>query len=94
MNGLAIAVTTVALVIVTIAVFLRAYVKIWIVKNPQIHDAIGFLSYAAFVGYCYCVFRIVATTGLFVHQWNILVRDLSEIIYVSPTHHIVVVTSD
>ncbi|KAI1483082.1 hypothetical protein K445DRAFT_321120 [Daldinia sp. EC12] len=81
MNGLAIAVTTVALVIVTIAVFLRAYVKIWIVKNPQIHDAIGFLSYAAFVGYCYCVFRIVATTGLFVHQWNILVRDLSEIIY-------------
>ncbi|KAK6951113.1 hypothetical protein Daesc_007643 [Daldinia eschscholtzii] len=38
MNGLAIAVTTVALVIVTIAVFLRAYVKIWIVKNPQIHD--------------------------------------------------------
>ncbi|KAI1806788.1 hypothetical protein F4811DRAFT_560224 [Daldinia bambusicola] len=81
MNKLVVAVVTVGLTIVTIAVFLRAYVKICIVKNPQIQDAIGLLSYGAFIGFSYCVYRLTATSGMFVHQWNILVRDLSGMIY-------------
>ncbi|KAI1468107.1 uncharacterized protein F4812DRAFT_391008 [Daldinia caldariorum] len=82
MNRLVVAVVTVGLAIVTIAVFLRAYVKIWIVKNPQIQDAIGLLSYGAFIGYSYCIYRFAATSGMFVHQWNFLVRDLSGMIYI------------
>lgn len=36
------------------------------------------------VGFAYSSYRIVVGVGYFVHQWNIRVRDLSDILYVSP----------
>ncbi|KAI0548248.1 hypothetical protein F4679DRAFT_551780 [Xylaria curta] len=81
MNTLVQAVTTVALAIVTFAIFIRAYVKIFIVKKLHLQDYLAFGAYAAYIGYSYSLYRSTSGVGAFVHQWNILVRDLSEVLY-------------
>ncbi|GAW20912.1 hypothetical protein ANO14919_104250 [Xylariales sp. No.14919] len=80
-NLLALVVTTIALVFVTTVVVLRAYAKIAITKRIQLQDYLAFLAYLSFVGYCYCLYRLAAGVGFLVHQWNVLVRDLDEVIF-------------
>lgn len=36
-----------------------------------------------FVAFASLGFRLIHTTGFFVHQWNIRLRNLSEVLYVS-----------
>ncbi|KAI1393002.1 uncharacterized protein F4822DRAFT_392803 [Hypoxylon trugodes] len=78
MNRLGIYFTTIALSVVTIAIFLRAYVKVAVMKQVQIQDYIAVLAYGAFIGYCYSLYQLVGAVGLLAHQWNFLVRDMSE----------------
>ncbi|KAI0549185.1 hypothetical protein F4679DRAFT_573681 [Xylaria curta] len=83
MNVFAQAITTTALVLVTIVIVLRAYAKICIVGKLQLQDYFAFLAYLCFIGGCYSLYRLAAGVGFFVHQWNVLVRDVNEIIFVS-----------
>ncbi|KAI0184730.1 hypothetical protein EV127DRAFT_374213 [Xylaria flabelliformis] len=74
-NLFARAITTIALVLVTIVIVLRAYAKIFIVGKLQLQDYLAFLAYLCFVGWCYALYRIASGVGFFVHDWNVLVRD-------------------
>ncbi|KAI1746558.1 hypothetical protein F4782DRAFT_545011 [Xylaria castorea] len=97
-NLFAQAITTIALVLVTIVFVLRAYAKIFIVGKLQLQDCkntrsslfvdelmpqlpaildLAFLAYLSYIGCCYSLYRIAAGVGFFVHQWNVLVRDVN-----------------
>ncbi|KAI0198610.1 hypothetical protein F4808DRAFT_451864 [Astrocystis sublimbata] len=81
MNTLAQVVTTIALIIVTVVVILRAYVRIHIIKKLQLQDYLAFAAYAAYIGYSYSLFRFVKGAGYFVHQWDLRVYDVVDILY-------------
>ncbi|KAF2020919.1 hypothetical protein BU24DRAFT_10992 [Aaosphaeria arxii CBS 175.79] len=66
------------LVVTTLAVGLRAYTRIFIHKKIHIEDFLGFSGYALFICFVYCIFAIIAGVGVFVHQWDIRVRDMAE----------------
>ncbi|KAJ8129492.1 hypothetical protein O1611_g4138 [Lasiodiplodia mahajangana] len=83
-NPFARVITAIALVLVTIAVGLRAYAKVFIVKKVRLQDSsldFALLAYLCFIGCCYSVYRIAAGVGFLVHQWNVTVRDLNGLIF-------------
>ncbi|KAI0153313.1 hypothetical protein GGR57DRAFT_513151 [Xylariaceae sp. FL1272] len=80
LNTVAVAATTVSVVLVTTLVLLRAYARLVIVRRLQLQDYICFVSYLSFVGYVYSLYSSVNGVGLFVHQWNVLVRDLNGLV--------------
>ncbi|KAI0440446.1 hypothetical protein F4803DRAFT_527340 [Xylaria telfairii] len=79
-NLLARVVLALGLAFVTILIALRAYAKIFIARKLQIQDYLASLAYLSFVGACYSSFRIAAEIGFFVHQWDVLVRDVNALL--------------
>ncbi|KAI2470041.1 hypothetical protein F4781DRAFT_430777 [Annulohypoxylon bovei var. microspora] len=78
-NTLALVVITFCLSIVILAVLLRAYVKIFVVHKLFLEDV---LVFAMITTYDYCCYRVLFNVGFFVHQWDVRVRDVSEVLYV------------
>ncbi|KAI0157246.1 hypothetical protein GGR57DRAFT_461338 [Xylariaceae sp. FL1272] len=71
-----------ALAITSIFVFVRFYVRIFIVGRLRLEDYLIIAGYGIFVATSYCVYRLLMNVGIFVHQWDIRFRDLSEFLYV------------
>ncbi|TRX96991.1 hypothetical protein FHL15_002297 [Xylaria flabelliformis] len=92
-NLFARAITTIALVLVTIVIILRAYAKMFIVRKLQLQDYLAFLAYLCFIGCCYALYSIASGVGFFVHQWNVLVRDVNGLIFVSDQYLFTVLPS-
>ncbi|KAI0014735.1 hypothetical protein F4780DRAFT_788472 [Xylariomycetidae sp. FL0641] len=80
-NGLGLAVTTVCLVVATIALLLAAYAKLRCVKKAHVEDFFVFSGYGLTIGVCYCLYAISTGVGFYVHQWNVRVRDLAHMFY-------------
>jgi hypothetical protein len=80
-NTLGRVVAILCLVIATLAVCLRAYARVVILRKVHVEDFLALSGYALFVAFVYCIFSIIGASGLFVHQWDIRIKDMAEMIW-------------
>ncbi|KAI0885286.1 uncharacterized protein GGS22DRAFT_141799 [Annulohypoxylon maeteangense] len=76
-----IGVITVCMVLSTTFIFIRTYAKLFVEKKVKFEDVLMLLSFGPYIGYCWCMFRILGLGGCFVHQWNITARDFQSVTY-------------
>ncbi|KAI1110018.1 hypothetical protein F5Y14DRAFT_466145 [Nemania sp. NC0429] len=80
-NALCVAIVTILLLIATLAYALAIYVKLVHIKRLYLEDYLAFAGFVLYVAQVYCGLSILVNFGLFVHQWNVRVRDLAGIFY-------------
>ncbi|KAI0005770.1 hypothetical protein F4779DRAFT_597431 [Xylariaceae sp. FL0662B] len=81
-NGLGYAIVTLCLVLGTLAFLIRTYTRIFRLKKLEIEDYLGLIAFGNFVAFACLMYRLLDSIGFFVHQWDIRLRDLSEVLYV------------
>ncbi|KAI1810309.1 hypothetical protein GGS20DRAFT_208183 [Poronia punctata] len=81
-NRLVHGVTIVCLFFTTVAVTLRAYSAFFLVRRLTADNVLVFAGFGVYLGYVYCLYRLVYGVGFSVHQWDIRVRDFIEFAYV------------
>ncbi|KAF7534075.1 hypothetical protein G7054_g6538 [Neopestalotiopsis clavispora] len=69
------------LLITTLVVASRMYCKLLIVREVQLQDYFGLIGYILFVSFCSVGLHLTTTTGMYVHQWDLRVRDLAVVYY-------------
>ncbi|RYP77603.1 hypothetical protein DL769_003376 [Monosporascus sp. CRB-8-3] len=79
-NGVAFAAITICVTVATLAAILRAYSKILVTRNVVLED---YIAFALTIPLVYCGYRLLHGVGFFVHQWNVRVKDLAEVLWVS-----------
>ncbi|KAI0398144.1 hypothetical protein F5Y17DRAFT_215620 [Xylariaceae sp. FL0594] len=67
------------LAISAIAVALAVYTKLFLSKRIYFENYLGFAGYAIYAAKTYTVIGVVVNIGLFVHQWDIRVRDIKTV---------------
>ncbi|KAF5018330.1 hypothetical protein F66182_9691 [Fusarium sp. NRRL 66182] len=70
-NGLALFVTTLCIVVSTLCLLLRAYIRMWKEKTIRREEVLMFGAYGAFWGTAYAGYAMVETPGYYVHQWHL-----------------------
>ncbi|KAF2963675.1 hypothetical protein GQX73_g9912 [Xylaria multiplex] len=80
-NTLCIAIIAFLFFVATSALALMIYVKLFHVKRVYLEDYLAFAGFGLYIGQIYCSLSLVARYGLFVHQWEIRVKDLAGILY-------------
>ncbi|KAI1738411.1 hypothetical protein F4680DRAFT_450163 [Xylaria scruposa] len=80
-NVLCLIIMTILLVIATLAFILAVYAKLFYIKKFYVEDFFASAGFALYVALECCVFSLIAQFGLFVHQWNVRVKDLAGILY-------------
>ncbi|KAI1275365.1 hypothetical protein F5Y07DRAFT_369840 [Xylaria sp. FL0933] len=80
-NTLGLAVETFLFTLSTVAAILAAYVKIFVTKRRHLEDYLAFSAYALYAADVATVYRVICGVGIFVHQWNVRVKDLASILY-------------
>ncbi|KAI3326186.1 hypothetical protein HD806DRAFT_532838 [Xylariaceae sp. AK1471] len=77
-NTLVITVLSISLTISSIFLLIRGLAKGIYLKSFQIQDVVIIPAYIFFVAFSVYIYRIAATTGFFVHAWDIRFGDLAE----------------
>ncbi|OTA94161.1 hypothetical protein M434DRAFT_394923 [Hypoxylon sp. CO27-5] len=80
-NYIAQAVVPLCLVFTSIAVFLRVYARIFCVKKIEIPDILMTIAFGCYIVDIYFGYRLQENPGAFVHQWDIRLRDMSDILF-------------
>lgn len=70
-NAVAYWVTGGGLVLASIVVFIRIYVKAFRTKQVKLEDICGLLSYAFYIAHAWSIFALCNRVGYFVHQWDV-----------------------
>ncbi|KAI0890639.1 uncharacterized protein GGS22DRAFT_16406 [Annulohypoxylon maeteangense] len=81
-NTLARAVIIGCLCIVTIAILLRAYVKIFVLRKLYLEDALAFIGFAMILAYDFCCYHVLNRVGFLIHSWDISVKNSFELLYI------------
>ncbi|KAH9907246.1 hypothetical protein F4778DRAFT_528886 [Xylariomycetidae sp. FL2044] len=79
-NKTAIIVISICMILAAIAFVIRAYTRLFRIKRVRLEDYLALLSWPFFIASCCILIRILRTTGFFVNQWNVLIKDLEEFI--------------
>ncbi|KAI1826995.1 hypothetical protein F4861DRAFT_494697 [Xylaria intraflava] len=82
-NAVALAAVTICLIFATISFILRFYSRIFVLRKLLPEDCIAFIGYVFTVSFAGFGYRLYHGVGFFVNQWNVRVRDLSEVLYVT-----------
>ncbi|KAI1260501.1 hypothetical protein F5Y18DRAFT_405609 [Xylariaceae sp. FL1019] len=82
LNVVGYVVVSLALAITSIFLFVRFYVRLFVIKRLRLEDYLIIAGYGIFIATSYSVYRLLKHIGIFVHQWDIRLRDLSEFLYV------------
>ncbi|KAK3985356.1 hypothetical protein QBC44DRAFT_299469 [Cladorrhinum sp. PSN332] len=77
-NNLAHVILALALFFSTCAMLLRAYARILVLKKIRIQDGFAIISFGCFVTCIYFMYRLMQSTGFWVHQWNLRIRTNKE----------------
>ncbi|KAJ5344827.1 hypothetical protein N7452_002831 [Penicillium brevicompactum] len=80
-NTLAWFVTTFCMVVATLCLLLRAYVKIWLDKKLRVEEVMMIGAYGAYWGTAYAAYSLIYTPGYGVHTWNLHNQDLIKPLY-------------
>ncbi|KAI1483881.1 hypothetical protein F4774DRAFT_423425 [Daldinia eschscholtzii] len=67
----------------TIAISLRGYSRVFITRKLFLEDLLAFAAYVLLIASQCMGFRFINSAGMFVHQWDIRMRDLSEFLWVT-----------
>ncbi|KAI1130712.1 hypothetical protein F5Y10DRAFT_288820 [Nemania abortiva] len=62
----------------SIVALLRVYARLFHLKVVHLADYIGLAAFGVYLSLVYELFDLLNTTGFFVHQWNLHVKDLIE----------------
>ncbi|KAI1814154.1 hypothetical protein GGS20DRAFT_434774 [Poronia punctata] len=81
-NYLGIFTNVICLILTITLVAARLYFKYFCVKKVHVEDYLVVLGLVAFLASVGCNIHIIRTSGLFVHQWNIRLKDFSTVLYV------------
>ncbi|KAI9155710.1 hypothetical protein HJFPF1_08299 [Paramyrothecium foliicola] len=80
-NDVAFAIITASLVLSSAVMLLRVYSMAFVARKVHIEDVLAVAAFGTFIGFSYCGYRLIAGTGIFVHQWDIRIRDMSDFLY-------------
>ncbi|KAI1779131.1 hypothetical protein F4818DRAFT_437924 [Hypoxylon cercidicola] len=81
-NGLATFIGAICLILTTTAILIRAYSRMFCVRRIEIEDVLAFAVFGIFVGSVSCSYWTLSKIGLFVHQWDIQVKDILLFFYI------------
>ncbi|KAI1858057.1 uncharacterized protein JN550_012879 [Neoarthrinium moseri] len=79
-NALAYTALSVCLAVATITMGIRLYSRVVKVRKLRIEDYLACIGFVAYVGYLTTTYMRAAQFGIFVHQWNIRLKDMSIIL--------------
>ncbi|KAI5859432.1 hypothetical protein GGS23DRAFT_585383 [Durotheca rogersii] len=71
------AVIPICLVLTTLAILLRCYARVFVVKKINVDDILSLLGFGTYIFYVYSVYHTTDTVGFFVHQWDVSLRRVS-----------------
>ncbi|KAI8964531.1 hypothetical protein F5Y11DRAFT_88097 [Daldinia sp. FL1419] len=80
-NYIALAVIPICLTFTTIAFLLRICHRLFFVKSIGFPEALMVISLGCYAVCAYLSYRLVKTPGAFVHQWDVLLKDISDILF-------------
>ncbi|KAI1211225.1 uncharacterized protein F4807DRAFT_29131 [Annulohypoxylon truncatum] len=75
------AVLPLCLVLTTIAVFLRVWARIFCIKKIELPDVLMTIAYGCYITNIVFGYRLTENPGVFVHTWDIRVKDMSSVLY-------------
>ncbi|KAI0150509.1 hypothetical protein GGR57DRAFT_184992 [Xylariaceae sp. FL1272] len=81
-NWIGIFAVVVCLLATVVAASLRAYAKILFMKKVRIEDYLAAAVLGTYVGSIYCCLYLVHNTGIFVHQWDVQLKGIPDILYI------------
>ncbi|KAI0549814.1 hypothetical protein F4679DRAFT_584280 [Xylaria curta] len=81
-DSLVIGVVTTGFVLVTILFFARVYARVVCQKRVHVEDGLIVAGFGTFTAYAWCCYYALDKPGLFVHQWDIRLRDLSQFLWI------------
>ncbi|KAI0154795.1 hypothetical protein GGR57DRAFT_501992 [Xylariaceae sp. FL1272] len=81
-NRLALGVSILCLSTSSLLMLIRTYTRLVALRSFRVEDGIGWLAFAGYSAYMYCVYRLMRNVGFFVHQWDIQVKNISELRYI------------
>ncbi|KAI8626401.1 hypothetical protein F5Y19DRAFT_488236 [Xylariaceae sp. FL1651] len=61
---------------------LRAYSRLFCIKQVKIEDYIALAALGPYIAFIYGVYTLMSTIGIYVHQWNIRARDVPSALYI------------
>ncbi|CAH0056995.1 unnamed protein product [Clonostachys solani] len=73
---------TVCIALTVSFAFMRFYARTFIQKKWHLEDYLGFAALGPYAGGVWVVISCIHTGGFLVHQWNIRVQDLLDILYI------------
>ena len=98
-NATGYGVVAMMLFLASLSVLTRLYVKIFSIKKVKIEECkcvpsgigsgrltqavIMLAAFAPYIGFIWCAFNVPKYTGFYVHQWDVSLRDLQNIRWVS-----------
>ncbi|TGJ83406.1 hypothetical protein E0Z10_g5365 [Xylaria hypoxylon] len=81
-NRLVIGAATTGFVLITIIFLARIYSRAFCLKRVHIEDGLIVAGFGTLTAYGWCLYYILDKPGLFVHQWDIRLKDLSQFLWV------------
>ncbi|KAI0024879.1 hypothetical protein F4780DRAFT_794026 [Xylariomycetidae sp. FL0641] len=72
----------ICLFLVTCAVLVRGYSKVFCAKRVELEDYLALIALAPYLAFVWGVYTLLFNIGYYVHQWNVRFTDLSEALYI------------
>ncbi|ETS86335.1 hypothetical protein PFICI_00163 [Pestalotiopsis fici W106-1] len=83
MNDYAFATLWICASLSSIVVALRIYTRFFLLKSPHLGDYVLVIAWALYLTEIGFIYKVGEKPGLFVHQWDIRVRDLPDFLHLS-----------
>ncbi|KAI1380116.1 hypothetical protein F4677DRAFT_251415 [Hypoxylon crocopeplum] len=80
-NYIAQAVVPLCLTFTTIAFLLRAYARVFCIKKIELPDILMVIAFGCYLTDIYFGYRLQQSPGAFVHQWDVRLKDMPDILY-------------
>ncbi|KAI0537289.1 hypothetical protein GGR58DRAFT_472479 [Xylaria digitata] len=80
-NGLVLDVIIVFVVLATTFALIRMYSKLIVSRKANLEDALALLAFGSYIGVVWAISRALSLRCLFVHQWDIVLRDFLSALY-------------
>ncbi|KAI6084003.1 hypothetical protein F4821DRAFT_271385 [Hypoxylon rubiginosum] len=80
-NYIAAAVVPLCLTVTTIAVLLRVWARVFLLRKVGLPDALMAIAFGCYLVDIYFGYRLQANPGSFVHQWDIQLKNMPDILF-------------
>ncbi|EYE93879.1 uncharacterized protein EURHEDRAFT_459029 [Aspergillus ruber CBS 135680] len=74
-------ITTVCMLVATLCLCLRWYVRIWLDRKVRVEDVMAICAYGAHCGTAYAAYALIDVPGYYVHTWNLRNKEMVRPLY-------------